>query len=420
MISFEEICTRFPNVDGILLIHESKFDLSRKTYLLDDIVIKSRKIDEDQSGHLRTNDLEKEYNILKKCSGINGIPQALYYSRNNDYENLLLTLVSGVPLEYLKLNLFQFISVLWKLFNLLFKLSAGRISHNDLVPLNILVTENLKVSLVDFDQAVVTSRLKAFAGNYIGVKTGKSKVSYSMITVIKDFLRKKFPNTIYSLKQFLSKNNVLEDHKLPMIDENADPELKKMFKAWKIAQKSNASSPGFPLAYYSIDFKSTHLPGERPWIERWNKFKNVTEYQGKTIIELGCNMGLLSTYLLKEKASQKCIGVDNDAKILESAKLISEVYNVKPEFIKINFDSKDNWERKLFTYNADIIFALNVLNWLNDKQRFLSFLSHFPQVIFEGHDLPDVEKQRFTDIGFNLIEEIGYSERERIILRCRK
>ncbi len=157
MISFEEICTRFPNIDGILLIHESKFDPSRKTYLLDDIVIKSRKIDEDQSEHLRANDLEKEYNILIKCSVINEIPQALYYSRNNNYENLLLTFVPGVQLEYLKLKLFQFISVLWKLFKLLFKLSVRRVSHNDVVPLNILVTEDLKVSLVDFDQAIVTS-----------------------------------------------------------------------------------------------------------------------------------------------------------------------------------------------------------------------------------------------------------------------
>ncbi len=47
MISFEEISTRFPKIDGILLIHESEFDPSRKTYLLVDIVIKSGKIDED-------------------------------------------------------------------------------------------------------------------------------------------------------------------------------------------------------------------------------------------------------------------------------------------------------------------------------------------------------------------------------------
>jgi threonine dehydrogenase-like Zn-dependent dehydrogenase len=37
-------------------------------------------------------------------------------------------------------------------------------------------------------------------------------------------------------------------------------------------------------------------------------------------------MGLLSIHLLKERGAEKCIGVDHDKKILESATLISEVY----------------------------------------------------------------------------------------------
>jgi hypothetical protein len=123
---------------------------------------------------------------------------------------------------------------------------------------------------------------------------------------------------------------------------------------------------------------------------------------------------------LKERGALKCIGVDYDSKILDSAKIISDVFGVKPEFHQVDFDSKKNWEEKLLTYNAEIIFALNVLNWINDQKRFLRFLSNFPEVIFEGHDLPEVEKNRFRDIGFTKIEEVGLSDRERIVLRCRK
>jgi len=417
---YKNICDNFLQMSGLKLIYESHLDPSRKTYLFDDIVIKSSKIDEDSSKYLRANNLEQEYKILKNCSGIRGIPQALYYSKSNNYEIILLTFMQGVQLEYLKLNLFQFISILWKLFKLLLKLSAREISHNDVVPLNVLVTEEFELSLVDFDQAVVTSKLKAFAGNIIGIKTGKSKVSFSMITIIKDFLRNKFPNLVYSMKQALNKNKSFKNHKLQEINENAEPEIKKMLEAWKIAQKSNASSPGMPVAYYSLDFKGIRFPGERPWIDRWNRFKDVTAYNGKTIIELGCNMGLLSTYLLKERDAERCVGVDHDTRIIVSAQLIGDVYNVNPEFFRINFDSKDNWEERLLSYNADIIFALNVLNWLNDKQRFLNFLANFPQVIFEGHDSTEIEKKRFQELGFTNIAEIGISDRERIILKCVK
>jgi 2-polyprenyl-3-methyl-5-hydroxy-6-metoxy-1,4-benzoquinol methylase len=218
----------------------------------------------------------------------------------------------------------------------------------------------------------------------------------------------------------LGRKPEFEKHELPTINDNADPKLKKLLDAWKLAQKSNASAPALPLAYYAIDFEEYHFPGERPWNERWNRFESITDYSGKTILELGCNMGLLSIHLLKEARAAKCIGVDHDKKILESAKLISEVFGVDPVFMQINFDSNKNWESELLSHNINIVFALNVLNWVNDKDRLLKFLSNFPEVIFEGHDTTEVERKRFRQIGFNTIEEIGYSERERIILRCRK
>ena len=131
-------------------------------------------------------------------------------------------------------------------------------------------------------------------------------------------------------------------------------------------------------------------------------------------------MGLLSINLLKEAGAARCIGVDHDKKILESAKLISEVFEVKPIFKRINFDSSKDWESDLLSDKIDVVFALNVLNWVNDKERLLFFLAKAPEVIFEGHESPEIERARFLKIGFTNIEEIGYSERERIILRCRK
>ena len=420
MISFNQICEEFPNVENIKFISESDEDPSRKTFLLNDIIIKSRKLEDDRSAHLRHNDLKDEYEILKFSSAVKGIPKTFHYNKNELYELLFLSYLPGAQLRNLQLSFIQTVKVTLQVLRILVRLSRKGICHNDVTPQNVLLTGKNNASLVDFDQAVRTTIVKAFAGNILGIRSGESKVSYGLNTIFKDYLRKHFPNFLYSLKRLIGRKPEFEKHELPEIKDDADPKLKKLLDAWRLAQKSNASAPALPLAYYAIDFEGYHFPGERPWNERWNRFSNVTDYEGKTILELGCNMGLLSIYLLKEAGAANSIGVDHDKKILESAKLISEVFEVNPVFRQINFDSAKDWESELSSYKIDIVFALNVLNWVNDKERFLRFLSNFPEIIFEGHDTTEVERKRFEQIGFNTIDEIGYSERERIILRCRK
>lgn len=420
MISFNQICEEFPNVENIKFISESDEDPSRKTFLLNDIIIKSRKLEDDRSAHLRHNDLKDEYEILKFSSAVKGIPKTFHYNKNELYELLFLSYLPGAQLRNLQLSFIQTVKVTLQVLKILIRLSVKGICHNDVTPQNVLLTGKNNASLVDFDQAVRTTIVKAFAGNILGIRSGESKVSYGLNTIFKDYLRKHFPNFLYSLKRLVGRKPEFEKHELPEIKDDADPKLKKLLDAWRLAQKSNASAPALPLAYYAIDFEGYHFPGERPWNERWNRFSNVTDYEGKTILELGCNMGLLSIYLLKEAGAANSIGVDHDKKILESAKLISEVFEVNPVFRQINFDSAKDWESELSSYKIDIVFALNVLNWVNDKERFLRFLSNFPEIIFEGHDTTEVERKRFEQIGFNTIDEIGYSERERIILRCRK
>ena len=420
MESLDETCKMFPDLDGISLINESKFDPARCVYFYAGKIIKSRKIDKDVSSELRQNDLKAEFEILKLCSGIKGVPEDPYYCNNGRYELLFIGHLSGTQLMNLKLTFGNLVKIIPKLVRILINLSEKGICHNDLVPRNILVTENISISLIDFDQAIITTPVKAFAGNFLGINIGKSKVNYSFSTIIKHYIKQKFPTLSVRIKKILGRADENEKSKLPEINNNAKPELLSMLNAWQIAQESNASAPGVNIAYYGFNFMEYHFPGERPWADRWNVLKNISDYSGKTIVELGCNMGLLSTFLLKEANAKKCIAVDGDKKILSSAEIISNVFQVRPEYFQIDFDSKEDWESKLLQYKPDIVFALNVLNWVNDKERFLTFLAKSPEVIFEGHDLPEIEKARFFKLGFTNIEEIGYSERKRIILRCRK
>ncbi|HSW56712.1 MAG TPA: phosphotransferase [Ignavibacteriaceae bacterium] len=420
MDSLDEFCKKFPDLDGISLINESKFDPARCVYFYDGKIIKSKIINKDVSSQLRQNDLKEEFKILKICFGINGVPNHPYYCNNGKYELLFMRHLPGTQLINLKLTLDVLVKIIPKLVMILIKISKRGICHNDIVPRNILVNENMSISLIDFDQATITTPAKAFAGNFLGINIGNSKVNYSFSTIFKHYIKQKFPTLSVRIKKILGRADDNEKTKLPVFSNDAKPELLAMLNAWEIAQESNASAPGVNIAYYGFNFMDYHFPGERPWTDRWNVLKAISDYSGKTIIELGCNMGLLSIFLLKEAKAKKCIAVDGDKKILRSAELISNVFQVQPEYFQIDFDSKEDWESKLMQYKPDIVFALNVLNWVKDKERFLSFLAKAPEVIFEGHDLPEIEKNRFLKLGFTKIEEIGYSERKRIILRCRK
>ena len=207
---------------------------------------------------------------------------------------------------------------------------------------------------------------------------------------------------------------------LPVLPDSASSQLKNLLQAWKIAQDSEANAPGQHLAYYSLSLEGYHFPGERPWIDRWDTLRSITDYSSKRILELGCNMGMLSTHLLKDCNVKAALAVDADAKILESAEHVGLAFDVRPILRRIDFDSDDDWEAELADFKADIVFALSVLNWVQDKQRLLNFLGDYAEVIFEGHDSVEVETNRLRTVGFRRFDIVGISERGRAVIHCQK
>ena len=114
------------------------------------------------------------------------------------------------------------------------------------------------------------------------------------------------------------------------------------------------------------------------------------------------------------------MAVDHDAEIIESARLVADAMAVDVDFGIADFDADEPWEERLSASNADIVFALNILNWVQDKDRLLDFLGNFDVVVFEGHDSFDVEKERFASRGFSSIELVHVSERNRPLMVCKK
>lgn len=393
-------------------------DASRRVYADKNFVYKLVLLKFDQTRNLRRQSLRGEYKLLSKCSSICGIPKVVSYEENGTLAILKMQRIDGIPLDKVTIKTIQFGFIIINVGILLFKLTTKGIVHNDIKPDNILLNPNGKVFLIDFDQAISTTFIDAFFKTFF-IRSGKGDIVRGYLNLIKEFLKRSLsPNLIRTLKALIGKKAL--DNQLPVLPTNASRSLHRLLEAWSIAQNSEASSPGAIVAYYSFWFEGIRFPGERAWSERWNVLRGITNFNNKRILELGCNMSLLSCHLLKNEKALHALCVDIDNNIIQAAKLVAEALEVKPQFRQQNLDAPDNWEDEISGFNPDIVFALNVLNWVEDKARLLNFLSRFNEVIFEGHDSAEVEIQRFKDVGFTTIHLISITERNRPVLYCCK
>jgi len=417
---WDEFLSAF-NLNSATLLHQSTVDPFRRVYLANNRIYKVVALRHETSSHLREQHLAGEFSILERCADIPGVPPAIAHYKTDEFEVLVTGMLPGEPLAYLHPSWLRLFIIMTKLAIILVRLSWRGISHNDILPTNVLVTSKGAVSLVDFDQASRNKFLVALVKQFTGINTVESKVNNSFVTTFKGCLRKKLPpRTIHFLKRLCGRDDNKALHTLPVLPDDASFRLKALLTAWQYAQVSDASSPGRQVAYYSLDVEGYHFPGERPWIERWNILRSVTDYSGKRILELGCNMALLSSFLLKDSNAREVLALDANAKIIEAAKQISIAFGVKPILRQQNFDAPNDWETELSDFKPDIVFALNVLKWVQDKQRFMDFLGCFQELIFEGHDSFDVESQRLRAVGFRQIDIVGVSERGRAIIHCQK
>lgn len=392
------------------LVSISQFDPYRRVYFRNECVYKIALDTTATDTPVRQQTLAGEAAILKRCKRINGVPEIVSYFRRGNTDVLVARWIEGKPLDTVLLGVTGTLAVLLQLGYLLLQLSFIGISHNDVLPKNILVSGS-KIYLIDFDQARHVSIPRALFGNFIG-KSTKHMDSFGSFTHTSIRLFKRLP--VFRQYRHVLKLDV------PALAADASPALRSLSAAWLIGQISNANAPGAGLCYYSLDFDGYHFPGERPWEARWVTLKTITTYRDKRILELGCNLGLLSCHLLRESGASDVLAVDADAEILAGAQCVAAAYEVAPQLRQFNFDAAYDWESNLSAFQPDIVFALSVLNWVTDKERVMKFLGGFNEVIFEGHDAEDVEHQRFRDVGFDTIKTIAYSERERPIMHAQK
>jgi SAM-dependent methyltransferase len=366
----------------------------------------------------RRQDARGEFDLLRRCRGLAGVPEALELIEDAHHQTLVLQRVPGRPLSELELSWLSFARLMLRLIHLVWAMARRGVRHNDLRPENVMVAADGRIHLVDFDQASPGGLIECLLAG-VGLPVGGVPVCNGLLAPLRERVQARLSPRLLRARRGMRLRRS-QGGALPPLPTNAGATVRALHEAWRMAADANASSPGRAIAYYELELDGLRLPGERPWAARWRVLRHVTTYTNRRVLELGCNMALLSTFALKEAGARAALAVDRDPTILDAAAKVARAFGMAPEFRQIDFDRDAGWEDQLEAFAPDVVVALSVLHWVQDKARFLAFLGRFDEVIFEGHGSSRIERCRLRQAGFTEIDLVDTSERGRAILRARK
>jgi tRNA A-37 threonylcarbamoyl transferase component Bud32/2-polyprenyl-3-methyl-5-hydroxy-6-metoxy-1,4-benzoquinol methylase len=338
--------------------------------------------------------------------------QDVQFNEDDEWESLLVERRPGASLEQQlpTTGMLKRIRILLKIIPLLNKLHKSGFSHGDLIPDNILVTDSGEIDLIDYDRALRASALRSRLRDWLGFNG-------------RDFAPNPYWNliiaTIAPKSQTLARRvRTRLKGAMPVTRcQLTSPDLETLHAAWKLAQTASANAPGQSLAYYAFTYKDCHFIGERPWYLRWDAIRRSVNFDNKKVLELGCNMGLLSTFA-KLHGAQSALGVDADPVIVQSARLVADALQSGARFEPLDLMGDINWEADLKGH--DLVIAMSLVHWLPNKERVLRFLGEHSELIYEGHDPLSVETDRLRSIGFDEVSVIARTERDRYVLHARR
>lgn len=402
-----------------ILVSVSQSSSDCRVYRTKDAIAKIRRFT-PSSIRRRNNTLEDEYFIMQRLSSVAGVPTVRGYKCTEEWEllemELLPELVSGDPVfGWLREPFKDFRGVV----QLARQMNRLGCSHGNLRRRNVGRNVEGGISVFGFEHACMASPWRCAMRDMWGLGTCERRSEFSLfkrlrsvqgigvlLSAIVGLARK----VITVPSRTGSSSTQPARRSSPVFMQRArlreDPSLEALAEAWIIASLSNASS----RSYYSLDISGINFPGDRPWVLRWEHIRQHVEWKGKRLLELGCNMGLLSTHA-KLSGATFCLGVDSDKDILHAARLASRTFETDVEYRQQDLNDLAPWEDELKGF--DIVSCLSVLHWIKDKQRVWSFLSKHSEILYEGHESEQEAENNLRSAGFTRIIRIGKSERNR-------
>lgn len=406
-----------------VLTSVSKFSSDCRIYRTNDSIYKIRRLT-PSSIRGRNNSFEDEYLIMQQLSSVPGVPAVRSYKRMGEWEQIEMEVLPelrgydptfGRPHETFK--------DFWDVARVTFELNRLGCSHGDLHWRNAGRNVTGGISVFDFDQACLAFRWRCAMRDILGLGTCERRSEYSLFNRLRyvrgiGLLLRALARLAKDLIKFLSRvgpPSAQREHRAqPLFMQRArlaaDPALEALAEAWSIASRSKASAPDEDIAYYSLDISGINFPGERPWILRWERIRKNVDFKGKRLLELGCNMGLLSIHA-KLSGGAACLGIDIDKEILKAADLASRAFGTDVAYRQLDLADSFPWEEELDGF--DIVSALSVLHWVKDKKRVWSFLAQHKEVLYEGHESEHEAEAGLRQAGFTHIVRLGTTERNR-------
>ncbi len=408
------------------LIHVSTQCGDVRLYRSDNRILKLRRLT-PAAVRGRPNTLEDEFWALRRLAdsrvaGAICLPAAVAYRHERGWEGLEVTAVE--PPRTADPVLFPFQETAgewWQMARAVARLNLAGWSHGDLTPANLGFNTAGTSVLLDFDQAVAARPWRCWLRDFLGVPCGGQSAAYSLLeraSRLKGWGWMQWPNRC---RDWLRRRRKRFVDPLVSSEHRAqawgDAELVALARCWSAAAASGASSPGAGVAYYSLDVRGFHLPGERPWPLRWEMLEAAVPFRGKRVVELGCNLGLLAIHARLAGAAT-AVGADCNPAVVTAGRELAALCGTEVRLETVDFDRDEAWEQKLG--DGDIVTALSLTYWLADKDRLWRYLARFSEAVFEGHEPPDEIEHRFRQLGFARVTKLGRSERSRIVFyACR-
>jgi hypothetical protein len=413
---------------GAELLSVSTYSSDCRVYRCADAVFKIRR-QTPSSSRGRLNSLEDEFLVLQQLSALDCVPGVRRYQRIGEWEAIEMAPLPalrgfdptfGEPQEAPG----DFLATA----RMTRRINRLGCSHGDLHVRNAGRNAEGGMSFFDFDQAQIGHPLRCMLRDFLGLAAGLGACRYSLLERARSVrgwglvfrAAYRIKRVLIGIASRLLHAKAPQRASLQLRERAAllgDASLTSLAEAWELAAASDASSPGVSLAYYSLDISGINFPGERPWLLRWERIRRHVDYRGKRFLELGCNLGLLSTHARLAGAAA-CTGVDVDARILRAAGVAANAFGVEVRFLLQDLDSPERWEADLGGF--DIVSALSVLHWVRDKQRAWGFLATFPELLYEGHESEAEAEAVMRNAGFQEIVRLGPTERNRQMYLARR
>jgi hypothetical protein len=343
---------------------------------------------------------------------------AATYRQKDGWEALLMPWIEGAPLEHgavRQMRLRKRIRLISTILSELRRLHARGVAHGDLHVDNVLVRPE-GVAILDFDRAVTGSGARLWWEEMRSRSPGGTPRHplWRLILLLLTPRLKGAQARLQALRPMRGRTVKQSPGRSGHLEHTEDTDLALLRAAWALAEESDANAPGQGVAYYAFTYTGVHLSGERPWYLRWDQIRRGVEFDRKRLLELGCNMGLLSCFALLHGATSS-LGVDRDRGMVGSARLVARALRVPAEFQAVDLASPEPWEDRLG--GADIVTVLSLFHWLppDAQARLMTFLGRYREVLWEGHDHPDVEISRLRRAGFSTVITLAQSERHRAI-----